>query len=63
MATPAFRALREQYPLAEIVGVCKPYVADVVAAAPWFDRMEFLDRKGPLARRWRALRGCCGANG
>src|SRR5260370_298335 len=52
MATPAFRALRERYPTAEIIGVCKPYVADVVAGAPWFDRMLFLDRQGPWSRRW-----------
>jgi heptosyltransferase-2 len=52
MATPAFRALREQYPGAEIVGVCKPYVADVVAGAPWFDRLVFLDSRGPWSHRW-----------
>jgi len=52
MATPAFRALREQYPMAEIIGVCRPYVADVVAGSPWFDRLAFLDRQGPFSRRW-----------
>lgn len=53
MATPAFRALRERYPDAKIVGVCKPYVADVVAGSPWFDRLAFLDRKSP--NRWPGL--------
>ncbi len=52
MATPAVRALRERYPAAEIVGVCKPYVADVVAGSPWFDRLVFLDSKGPWPHRW-----------
>src|SRR4051812_371662 len=52
MATPAIRAIREQYRSAEIIGVCKPYVAEVVAHAPWFDRMVFLDRQGPWSRRW-----------
>ncbi len=60
MATPAIRALRDQYPEAEIVGVCKPYVADVVAGSPWCDRLVFLDSKGPWSTRWlsatRALR-------
>jgi heptosyltransferase-2 len=55
MATPAFQALRERYPAAEIVGVCKPYVADVVAGSPWFDRLAFHDRKGPWSRRWPAV--------
>jgi heptosyltransferase-2 len=55
MATPAFRALREQHPNAEIVGVCKPYVADVVAGAPWFDRMVDLDRAGPWSRCWPSV--------
>jgi heptosyltransferase-2 len=55
MATPAFRALREHFTVGEIVGVCKPYVAEVVAGSPWFDRMTFLDRVGPWANRWPAV--------
>ena len=31
MATPAVRAVRERFPAAELVAVCKPYVADVLA--------------------------------
>ena len=31
MATPALRAVRDQFPSAEIVGVMRPYVADVLA--------------------------------
>lgn len=54
MATPAIRALRDHYAGAEVVGVCKPYVADVVAGSPWFDRLVFLDTRGPLRNRWFA---------
>jgi heptosyltransferase II len=52
MATPAIQALRDRYPDAEIVGVCKPYVADVVAGSPWFDRLLFHDPRGPWTSRW-----------
>ena len=31
MATPALRAMRDQFPSAEIVGIMRPYVADVIA--------------------------------
>ena len=55
MATPAIRALRERYPAAELIGVCKPYVADVVAGSPWFDRLVHLDGRGPWPRRWPAV--------
>lgn len=55
MATPAIRALRGHFAGAEIIGVCKPYVADVVAGSPWFDRLAFLDSKGPRANRWPSL--------
>ena len=34
MATPAIRAVREAYPAADLVAVCKPYVADTLAGAP-----------------------------
>jgi heptosyltransferase-2 len=55
MATPALRALRWHFPEAHIVGVCKPYVAGVLDGAPWLDRLIFLDRTGPWARRWPAV--------
>ena len=55
MATPAIRAVRERYPTSEIVGVCKPYVADVVAGSPWFDRIVPLDSKGPMRGHWPAV--------
>src|SRR5262249_47928739 len=52
LGTPAIRALRERYPAAEFIGVCKPYVADVVAGSPRFDRIIPLDRGGPWSGRW-----------
>lgn len=55
MATPAIRALRERYRDAEFVGVGKPYVMDVVAGSPWFDRTVLLDRRGPWPRRWPSV--------
>jgi heptosyltransferase-2 len=37
MATPALRALRSHYSEARLVGVMKPYVADVFEGGDWFD--------------------------
>jgi heptosyltransferase-2 len=45
MATPAIRAVRATYPRAELVAVCKPYVADVLAGAPWFDATVFAAKR------------------
>ncbi|MBM3979413.1 MAG: lipopolysaccharide heptosyltransferase II [Planctomycetes bacterium] len=45
MATPAIRAVRATYPHAELVAVCKPYVADVLAGAPWFDATVFAAKR------------------
>jgi heptosyltransferase-2 len=44
MATPAVRALREHFRDAEMIGVLKPYVAGVFEGAPWFDRLQHLER-------------------
>ncbi len=41
MATPAFRALRKQFPTSRFVGVMRPYVADVLAGSHWFDEQLF----------------------
>lgn len=38
MATPALRAVRTQYPLAEIVAVVRPYVSEVLAGLDLVDR-------------------------
>ena len=47
MATPAVRAVRERFPAAELVAVCKPYVADVLAGSPWFSEVILSDKNGP----------------
>ena len=39
MATPALRALRSHYAEARLIGVMKPYVADVFAGGDWFDEI------------------------
>ncbi|MFO0969872.1 MAG: lipopolysaccharide heptosyltransferase II [Gemmataceae bacterium] len=44
MATPAIRALRA-LATGKLIGVCRPYVADVFDGAPWFDDLMFLDRR------------------
>lgn len=58
MATPAVRAVRDHYPSAKLLAVCKPYVADTLAGAPWFDAVVPFDRKThgfvATARRLRA---------
>jgi len=51
MATPAIRAVRERFPAAELVAVCKPYVADVLAGAPWFSETILFDKRGPRQQR------------
>ena len=39
MATPALTALRRRYAGARIIGVLRPYVADVYAGGGWFDEI------------------------
>ncbi len=55
MATPAVRAVRAAFPGAELVAVCKPYVADVLAGAPWFSETILADKRGPRDRRLFAV--------
>jgi heptosyltransferase-2 len=52
MATPAIRAVRQRYPNARLVGVCRPYIAPVLDGAPWFDDVILHDKAGK-----RGLRG------
>ena len=57
MATPAIRAVREAWPAAELVAVCKPYVADVLAGSPWFRETVLFDKNGRRERRlWAVAR-------
>ncbi len=55
MATPAIRAVRAAFPAAELVAVCKPYVADVLAGAPWFAETVLADKRGPREHRFFAV--------
>lgn len=57
MATPAIRAVRDAYPAADLFAVCKPYVADVVAGAPWFRDVVRFDMGGPRDQRFWAVAG------
>ena len=45
MATPTFRALRQGFPDATIVGVIKPQVAPDARRTPWFDDWIYFDRQ------------------
>jgi heptosyltransferase-2 len=48
MATPAVRALRAHFRGAELVGVMRPYVAEVLAGSSWFDEVvTYAKRPGP----------------
>lgn len=58
MATPALRAVRRQFAEAEIVGVLRPYVADVLAGLDLVDRMILHTPRGrdPEHRGWQFVR-------
>ena len=48
MATPTLRGLRAHYgPEAKLVGILRPYVADVLAGTNWLDDLLFYDRRAP----------------
>jgi heptosyltransferase-2 len=61
MATPALRALRDHFDGARLIGVMKPYVAEVFAGGDWFDEIVFANggpwSQGVLAVA-RQLRRC-----
>lgn len=65
MATPTLRALRRHFgPEARLVGILRPYLADVLAGAGWLDEQWFFDPRAEdpslhsaaVARRMRAER-------
>ncbi len=65
MATPTLRSLRRHFgPQARIVGIMRPYLADVLAGAGWLDEQWFFDprskqrelRSRAVARRMRGER-------
>jgi heptosyltransferase-2 len=60
MATPALRALRSHFAEARLIGVMKPYVADVFAGGDWFDEILFAHggpwSQGVLSVGWQLRR-------
>lgn len=64
MATPTLRAVRDQYPSAELVGILRPYVAEVLEGSGLLDRTLFYHPRGkqpeqrglPFMRKLRAER-------
>ncbi len=59
MATPALRAVRNQFPSAQIVGIMRPYVADVLAGTGLLDRTLFYNPRGHVDGQhgWKFVRG------
>lgn len=55
MATPALCALRETFTDAQMIAVCRPYVAGVIEGSPWFDAHLFLNSAGAWTQRWPAV--------
>lgn len=59
MATPTLRALRRWFgPGATLLGIAKPYVAEVLAGTPWLDDQWLYDRhsRNPAQRGWALVR-------
>jgi heptosyltransferase-2 len=51
MATPFLRALREKYPAdAELIGIVRPYVAEVLHGSPWLSQIISYERSPSLMR-------------
>jgi heptosyltransferase-2 len=59
MAGPTLRALRQHFGCqATLIGILRPYVADVLAGTGWLDEQWFYDPKSrePLLRGWALVR-------
>ena len=65
MATPTLRAMRRHFgPQAHLVGILRPYLADVLAGTGWLDQQWFFDPRAldrglhawAVARRMRRER-------
>lgn len=54
MATPALRAMRRHYGRARLVGIMRPYLADLLAGTGWLDEQWFFNprAKEPGVRFW-----------
>jgi lipopolysaccharide heptosyltransferase II len=57
MCTPALRALRGKFADDRLVGIMRPYVADVLAGTPWLDEQILFDQrsKDSAQRAWSVL--------
>jgi heptosyltransferase-2 len=56
MSTPTLRALRRKFADARIVGILRPYVAEVLSGTPWLDERIFFHQRSPdPAHRARAV--------
>ena len=57
MATPTLRALRQHFAAAELIGVIRPYAAEVLAGTPWLDKTLTWEHhgSGSTAKSWRML--------
>lgn len=49
MATPTLRALRRQFGQAEIVGIMRPYLSDLLRGTDWLDEQWFFDPRAGRA--------------
>jgi heptosyltransferase II len=59
MATPTLRALRDHFGgEAQLVGVARPYVIDVLSGTSWLDTMVSFDRRSadPRLHSWAVIR-------
>jgi heptosyltransferase-2 len=59
MATPTLRAMRRYFgPSARLVGIMRPYLADVLAGTDWLSEQWYFDRrsKDPSMRPWALAR-------
>ena len=55
MATPAIRAVRQQYPHAHLLGIMRPYVAGTLSGTNWLDERLEYDPMGKAAMGRRNL--------
>jgi heptosyltransferase-2 len=57
MCTPTLRALRRKFEQDHLVGIMRPYVADVLAGTPWLDEQILVHPRSKVAaqRSWAVL--------
>jgi len=57
MATPTLRALRARFADARLIGIMRPYVAEVLDATPWLDESIFYlpGAENPELRTWSLI--------